>query len=42
MENTTNFLNFQISKNNQISKIIQFRTITNFQNTTIWKTIKIP
>ena len=26
----------------QISKIFQFRTIINFQNTTIYKTIKIP
>ena len=33
------FFNF---KKPQISKILQFRTTRNFQNTAIWKTIKIP
>ena len=32
----------QFQNKNQMSKIVEFRTITIFQNTAIWKTIKIP
>ena len=39
---TKNIPNFAISKKHQISKIVQFRRITNFRNTTICKTTKIP
>ena len=43
-----NFENYRISileklkKNNQISEIVEFQKLENFQNLTIFKTIKIP
>ena len=40
-ENSKKFLNFTISKIIKFLKLL-FRKTANFQNFTIWKTIKIP